>query len=362
MKLSKYFQLKTILEIQPFQSSFFTLKTVLYYFSFLGNIFLILFGFFFIKNVTDSIPSLFLYQSLFFNIFITLFLTGYELFKRYALEQFIISILKVRKITGGLFLGLIVVVGLTMGSFYLSLNGAHRLIDNSSTIESKVDETVMSKTDSISNLYYKRINTIEKRRDSKQQALEKILAGSNDEGNYNYQQRRNIKTFENDISKMNEEISSIEVERDGKIKQVDSVLTTKLSAKAKKQLKTNAENDVAFVFMTFFLEFIILIGVGFHGYYMIGSYMEMKRLLMNKPQLEVRYKLLELFYNNKKKGDQIIEKNLVLLTIKINNLNITEDQVDEFYEFCAASGITKDDIINLDKETSIKEIEKLLIV
>ena len=59
MKLSKYFKLKNQLEIQPFQSSFNTLKEVLYYFSFLGNIFLILFGFFFIKNVTDSIPLLF---------------------------------------------------------------------------------------------------------------------------------------------------------------------------------------------------------------------------------------------------------------------------------------------------------------
>jgi hypothetical protein len=34
MKLSKYLKLKKILEIQPFQSSFSTLKEVLYYFSF----------------------------------------------------------------------------------------------------------------------------------------------------------------------------------------------------------------------------------------------------------------------------------------------------------------------------------------
>ena len=72
MKLSKYFKLKNQLEIQPFQSSFTTLKEVLYYFSFLGNIFLILFGFFFIKNVTDSIPPLFSNQATFFGIFVAL--------------------------------------------------------------------------------------------------------------------------------------------------------------------------------------------------------------------------------------------------------------------------------------------------
>ena len=362
MKLNKYFQLKKILEIQPFQSSFTTLKTVLYYFSFLGNIFLILFGFFFIKNVTDSIPYLFPNQTLFFGIFVGLFLTGYELFKRYALEQFVISVLKTKKITINLFLGLIVSMGLIAGSFYLSLNGAHRLIDNSENITNTVDKTISSKTDSISAIYTKRIESFEKRRDNKQSALDKILAGSDSTGNYNYQQRKNIKTFETDINTLNKEISAIEAERDSKISQADSTLTTKLTAKAEKQLDVNAENDLAFVFMTFFLEFIILIGVGFHGYYIIGSYMEMKRLLSSKPQIETRYKLLEILYNNRKKGDTTPHKNSILTLIKLNNLNITESQVNEFYEFCTATGIINETEINLDKETSIKEIEKLLVV
>jgi len=362
MKLNKYFQLKKILEIQPFQSSFTTLKTVLYYFSFLGNIFLILFGFFFIKNVTDSIPPLFPNQSLFFGVFVALFLTGYELFKRYALEQFVISILKTKKVTINLFLGLIVSMGLIGGSFYLSLNGAHRLIDNSATINNAVDKTVSTTTDSISAIYAKRIEVFEKRRDNKQSALDKILAGSDSTGNYNYQQRRNIKTFETDINVLNSQIVAIEAERDTKIQQTDSTLTTKLSVKAEQQLDVNKENDTAFVFMTFFLEFIILIGVGFHGYYIIGSYMEMKHLLSSKPQIETRYKLLEIFYSNRKEGDTIPHKNSILTLIKLNNLNITEEQVNEFYEFCTATGIVEETILKLNKENAVKEIEKLLVV
>ena len=92
MKLSKYFKLKNQLEIQPFQSSFNTLKEVLYYFSFLGNIFLILFSYFFIKDVTNSIPTLFTGHDLFFSVFVILFMTGYELFKRFAFEQLITTI------------------------------------------------------------------------------------------------------------------------------------------------------------------------------------------------------------------------------------------------------------------------------
>jgi hypothetical protein len=362
MKLSKYFQLKKILEIQPFQSSFSTLKEVLYYFSFLGNLFLILFGFFFIKNVTDSIQPLFPYQSVVFGVFVALFLTGYELFKRYALEQFVISVLKTKKITINTFLGLFVGLGLIAGSFYLSLNGAHRLIDKSSSIENSVDVTVSSKTDSISAIYAKRIESFEKRRDNKQSALDKILGGSDETGNYNYQQRRNIKTFEVDINKLNKEIATIEAERDAKISQVDSTLTTKLTSKAEKELDVNKENDTAFVFMTFFLEFIILIGVGFHGYYTIGSYMEMKKLLVSKPQIETRYRLLEILYTNRKIEDNIPQKESILTLIKLNNLNITESQVDEFYEFCIATGITNETYIKVNKDIAIKEIEKLLVI
>jgi hypothetical protein len=114
--------------------------------------------------------------------------------------------------------------------------------------------------------------------------------------------------------------------------------------------------------MTFFLEFIILIGVGFHGYYTIGSYMEMKKLLTSKPQIETRYKLLEILYTNRKKGDTIPHKNSILTLIKLNNLNISENQVNEFYEFCTATSIINETEISLDKETAIKEIEKLLVV
>ena len=298
MKLSKYFKLKNQLEIQPFQSSFNTLKEVLYYFSFLGNIFLILFGFFFIKNVTDSIPPLFANQAVFFGVFVALFLTGYELFKRYALEQLVISILKAKKPTVNTFLGALVCIGLIAGSFYLSLNGAHRLIDNTETITSTTETKQSSTLDSIAQPYNKKIVIY-------QSQLDKVLTKSDTNGTYNRAQRKLISKYEL-------QIKQLENERDQKIKLIDSSLQIKLGAKQDTQLNENKENDIAFVFMTFFLEFIILIGVGFHGYFIIGSYMEMKYLLHDKPQIEVRYKLLDFVYSNRKKGSTIPHKNQIL--------------------------------------------------
>jgi len=348
MKLSKYFKLKNQLEIQPFQSSFSTLKEVLYYFSFLGNIFLILFGFFFIKNVTDSIPPLFPYQGVFFGIFVGLFLTGYELFKRYTLEQLVITILKVKKPTVNTFLGSLVGIGLIAGSFYLSLNGAHRLIDNTELITTTTETKQTTALDSVAQPYNNKIAVY-------QGQLDKVLLKSDTNGTYNKAQRKLIGKYE-------VQIKQLEQERDQKVKQTDSLLQVKLGAKQNTQLDKNKENDNAFVFMTFFLEFIILIGVGFHGYFTIGSYMEMKKLLVNKPQIETRYKLLNIVYTNRKQKDPIPTEKDINTLIKLNKLNIKPEEVEEFYDFLDATNIVIENKLNLKYTEAVKEIEKLLVV
>ena len=256
--------------------------------------------------------------------------------------------LKAKKPTVNTFLGALVCVGLIAGSFYLSLNGAHRLIDNTESITSTTETKQSSTLDSISQPYNKKIVVY-------QSQLDKVLTKSDTNGTYNRAQRKLISKYEL-------QIKQLENERDQKIKLVDSSLQIKLGAKQDTQLSKNKENDIAFVFMTFFLEFIILIGVGFHGYFIIGSYMEMKYLLHDKPQIEVRYKLLDFIYNNRKKGSTIPHKNQILSLIKINNISINEEQVDEFYEFCIATGIVEETIIKTTKQQAVKEVEKLLIV
>jgi hypothetical protein len=348
MKLNKFFNLKNQLEIQPFQNSFSTLKEVLYYFSFLGNIFLILFGFFFIKNVTDSIPNLFPNQVFYFGIFVALFLTGYELFKRYALEQLVIAILKSKRPTINTFIGSIVCIGLIAGSFYLSLNGAHRLIDNTEQISTKVETKQQVALDSIAEPYNKKITVY-------QGQLNKVLQKSDTNGTYNFYQRKLISKYEY-------QIQGLEKERDLKVSQTDSLLQIKLGKTKETDLVKNKENDIAFVFMTFFLEFIILIGVGFHGYFTIGSYVEMKKLLLSKYQIETRYKLLNIIYSNRKQGSDIPTPEEVNTIITLNKLNIKYEEVEEFYKFIEATNIIKSNKINLKYNQAVKEIEKLLIV
>ena len=68
MKLDKFQKLKVRLEILKLEKNFFALDRVLYYFSFLGNIFLVYFGYFFIKNIVDTLPQMFPYQTEFLSV------------------------------------------------------------------------------------------------------------------------------------------------------------------------------------------------------------------------------------------------------------------------------------------------------
>ena len=155
MKLDKYNKLRAKFELFSFENNFFTLDKVLYYFSFLGNIFLVLFSYFFIKDITNTIPPLFPGQDIFFSIFIILFMSGYELFKRFSFEQLIVSFIQAGKATVSNALGTILCLGLIAGSFYLSLNGAHRLVDTSETLVAKTDSTITLQQDSIAKYYDK---------------------------------------------------------------------------------------------------------------------------------------------------------------------------------------------------------------
>ena len=65
MKIDKFNKLKLKLEVFKLEQNYLTLDRILYYFSFLGNIFLIYFGYFFVKSVTNSIPALFPFQDMF---------------------------------------------------------------------------------------------------------------------------------------------------------------------------------------------------------------------------------------------------------------------------------------------------------
>jgi len=312
MKLDKFFKLKNELEIFNFEKNFNSLSKTLYYFSFLGNIFLILFSYFFIKDVTNTIPNLFSGQGVFFSIFIILFMTGYELFKRFAFEQLTSTILKVKKFTFNIIIGLLVTLSLVIGSFYLGLNGAHRLIDNSENIEITTDQTISTKVDSVAKYYDKEIKFYRDQRAT----------------------TRADRKYRDSI------VAVLQTTKDTKIKEIESKTQSKSAIKVE-ELK---QNDFAFAVMVFFLELIILIGVAFNAYYIWTSYDDMKSLLTTPKfkQLELNLRLLKLYYQNgrKKEQDPVLAKTKLIALTSSQKLNCNQTDVSNFIALCSELEIT----------------------
>ena len=306
MKLDKYYKLRLKMETFKFEKNYDTLNKVLYYFSFLGNIFLIYFGYFFVKSVTNSIPQLFPYQDTFFTIFVALFLTGYELTKRFTLEQLFTSMMQASKITVSLVGGIVVGLLLVAGSFYLSIKGAHRLVDNTQSITVGIDSTIAQRSDSTAKYYDKEI------------AYYRAQPANS----------RKDRLYRDSI------VTSLSQVRDAKLQAIE----TKVQTKATDTISTSKENDTAFLFITIFLELIILLGVGFHAYYTVGSFNETSKLLQTPKfrQLDLNLKLLKLYYQNGKKviGDETLSYNKFKSLVDAQKITCTQKDLKSFVILC----------------------------
>ena len=314
MKIDKYNKLKLKLEVFKLEQNFLTLDRVLYYFSFLGNIFLIYFGYFFVKSITNTIPPLFPFQDMFFTIFVGLFLTGYELTKRFTLEQFFTGLLQIKKLTTSLFLGGMICSFLIAGSFYLSIKGAHRLVDNSEIISIVTDSTVALKQDSIAKYYDKEI------------AYYRSQPG----------RRKADRIYRDSV------VNSLQQAKDVKVQQLEA----KTQTKANTAMDKNMENSTAFLFITIFLEMIVLIGVGFDAFYTLGSFEETKKLLQTPKfkQLELNLKLLKLYYQNGKKivGDQTLSFNKFQSLVQNQKVDCSQKDLRSFIILCQELDIIKE--------------------
>jgi hypothetical protein len=314
MKIDKFNKLKLKLEVFKLEQNYMTLDKILYYFSFLGNIFLIYFGYFFVKSVTNSIPSLFPFQDIFFTIFVGLFLTGYELTKRFTLEQFFTTVLQVKRMTGGIFVAGMICSFLIAGSFYLSIKGAHRLVDNSETIAIVTDSTTTLKQDSIAKYYDKEI------------AYYRSQPG----------RRKADRIYRDSV------VNSLQQTKDVKVQQLEA----KTQTKANTALDKNMENSTAFLFITIFLELIVLIGVSFDAFYTLGSYEETKKLLQTPKfkQLELNLKLLKLYYQNGKKivGDQTLSFNKFQSLVQNQKIDSSQKDLKSFIVLCQELDIIKE--------------------
>lgn len=334
MKLDKFNKLKNKFEINSFENNFITIDKVLYYFSFLGNILSVVFSYFFVKNATDAMPIFFAGQSVVIALFIVIFMSGYELLKRFSFEQLIIYIVKLKTVTWQLLAGSTLVLLLVAGSFYLSLNGSHRLIDQTETITTSTDSTLKLQQDSIVKLYAGKIQLY-------QNQLDELYANSRN-GRVKAKDKADIKDYES-------RVSLLEGERDNKLQ----ALETKTSNKDQAKIDKNAANTLALLLLVGFMEFIILLGVGFNAFYVTKSYGDMKEL-MNTPkykQIQTNLKMLYLLYQNghRKEGDDVIPATKFKSLVNNQKLDVRQKDIQDFITYCTELEIIKSNNSNRKK-------------
>jgi hypothetical protein len=222
--------------------------------------------------------------------------------------------MQVRRMTGGIFIAGMICSFLIAGSFYLSIKGAHRLVDTSETVVAKTDSTIALKQDSIAKYYDKEILYY---RDQPSRT-------------------RSEKVYRDSI------VNVLQQTKDAKIQQIEAKTQTKTSA----TLEKNSENSTAFLFITIFLEMIVLIGVGFDAFYTLGSFEETKKLLQTPKfkQLELNLKLLKLYYQNGKKavGDQTLSFSKFQSLVQTQKIDCSQKDLKSFVVLCQELDVIKE--------------------
>ncbi|MFW6225603.1 MAG: hypothetical protein ACOC3V_01425 [bacterium] len=300
-----YIKLKTKTLTKSYTEKFKWVNRFLLSFSWFGNAVSIFLAFFFIQYLFLS-SFIGIKDSVFITIGIIFFLSLFELLKRYVFglfsSEFIkseYSILRYNMITF-----LISVLILISGSFYFSLNGAMKFVDNRQVFIEQTETDLTSKVDSINTFYLNEyIRPLMDENKNLTQQNEEYREEANRTGfitRYTNLIETNNRIIENNRGL----ISEYEDKRDVTISELKESKTNSLT----ENLLRNKSNMTAFIIISSIIEIIIMIGVYYNKFYNNKKIEEYENTILSTPQFKNWYKfnqLLELIYS---KVDQVGEK------------------------------------------------------
>ena len=157
-------------------------------------------------------------------------MTGFEFLKRFTFEQVVVYFFKIKKATASLIGGGLFALCLIAGSFYMSLHGSHRLIDQTEAVNQYSDTTIQQKVDSMSVVYNNRII-----------GYQKLIDGINEsavDGKLRNKDKADVKAYEAKISDLQSELEK-------KTNEVEN----KVLLKANTKLESTKDNTTALVML-----------------------------------------------------------------------------------------------------------------
>jgi hypothetical protein len=354
MKINEFEKLENKINNQNFHESYRTLNHVMVALSYFGHIASIFLAFFMLSNillgVMDNKPVVY--------VVTVIILSAIELLKRDIFHKFSILYLKLKAFTKDvlpLFFLSIAIIGI---SFYSSIKGASEYSSKSDKIEQDYQKINKQFEDSLTKVYLVKIESIEKQKGSKENSLNTLYNQQNElnslalTGELTPVQKKllkslpaQIKALESEnkpfIESKKAEISSLEKERDDKIKKHH----TDTEKDSKKKKDDNSSNSVAFIIFSTLIEISILAGVYFKDYYDVRSYREKKDQIEKDPNFQkwrLYKQILEIIYTEETKVNQKLPSNKgIIETCKVNDIIILPKDVTNFLKTMSSLGIIK---------------------
>lgn len=375
MKIKEFDRLEKKINGQNFHESYGNINKVLKGLSYFGHIASIFLAFFMLSKILLGVMD-----SLVMVYIVTIIaLSAIELLKRDIFTKFTRIYLKLRtfgKDVMPLFLLSVFIIGI---SFYSSLKGAGEYSSKSDKIEK--DFALLDKKfeDSITKVYQKKIDIIDKEKNIKQEAV-RILYSQQSElnnlalsGSLTKDQKKLLRAIPAQIKALEEEnrpyveskegdIKKLVVERDGKIKEHNS----KTKKESDKRKKDNSSNSIAFIIFSTLIEISILAGVYFNDYYDFRSYREKRDQLERDPGFR-KWKLytamLEVVYTEETKMNQKLPSNKGIIDLcKMADIIVLPKDVTEFLKTMSSIGVIKVSgsakYINKVREQAFESLDK----
>ena len=312
-------------------------------FSFFGNITSIFFAYFFFLSLFSTI--LFNINIFLIGVGVVLFLGIFEYIKRYVFDLFSIELLKNEKFNKNKIFFLITTLLMVGFSFFFSLNGAQRLINNETFIEEKIDYNINYMTDSINNFYL--INYIKPYQEEnrnliiQQAELTNQLTHLVNKGWNTTKVSNQLNSINNQINNNKEKIAVYELERNNNIKKIEISEKKTLSTEQNK----NSTNIFYFLFLSTIIELIIIAGVFYNRYYTFRSIKEYEDETVNTlayKNWKMYSDILDIIFSKDIKINEYLSSTVSILeTIDANDLNISKTDLTKCFKTFNYLGITE---------------------
>ena len=360
MNFAKLKELKAYLENNDFYTNYFGVQRGAYIFSFIAQAAIIFFGFYFIREMIKTAePDLNPYV---IDGIAFVFLFGFETLKRNITDKWAQDFVdNGAGVKVGFMTLTVASLVLYAGSFFFTLNGAGKWSDRSDKIAEQSVTTVASVKDSLNNKYEVRINNIKTER----QNLENQNNTNSAVVSYNtavkkftergwkvdkdlveslkpsYDQVEN--RFHDNVSKLDNQITRIEQERDTEITKAEKRLETQTN-------KTTTDSKYAqssFIKWSIAFEFVVIFGIYFRRYFQWKSVKDWDDRIKSDPKLNRwhRYdRLLDVLFQTKIKtldpGAPLPKAKELSQMAHLESLLFTESEINsEFYRLLNQLGV-----------------------